>query len=68
VRVTTAFNRVLGLPGATVSSVDFAEDGIVVGVRRTARVHRCPCGRKVRGRYDLSRRRWRHIDLGAAKV
>lgn len=67
-RVTTAFNRVLQLQGASVCSVEFTEDGIVVGVRRRARRHRCPCGRQVRGRYDTSRRRWRHLDLGASKV
>jgi transposase len=68
VRVTTAFNRVLGLEGTSVCSVDFTDDGIVVGVRRRARVHRCSCGRRVHGRYDTSRRRWRHIDMGTSKV
>ena len=67
-RVTTAFNRVLQIQGTSVSSVDFFADEIVIGVRRTARVHRCPCGRKIRGRYDTSRRRWRHIDMAASKV
>lgn len=67
-RVTTAFNNVLQLQGTSVSSVDFTDDGIVVGVRRTARVHRCPCGQKIRGRYDRSRRRWRHLDMGTSKV
>jgi transposase len=68
VRVTTAFNRVLGLAGTSVCSVEFTDDGIVIGVRRRARVHRCPCGRRVRGRYDSSQRRWRHLDMGSTKL
>lgn len=67
-RVETAFNRILELPGAWVGSVAFTADGVVVGVRRRARRHRCPCGWSTRSRYDRSRRRWRHLDLGATKV
>ena len=67
-RVTTAFNRVLKLQSASVSSVDFTDEGIVVGVRRSARLHRCPCGVTVRGRYDSSQRRWRHVDMASVKV
>lgn len=67
-RVETAFNRILELPGAWVDSVAFSDDGVVVGLRRRARRHRCPCGWTTRGRYDRSRRRWRHLDLGATKV
>jgi transposase len=37
VRVTTAFNRVLNLPGAWVASVAFTDVGIVVGLRRRGR-------------------------------
>jgi len=64
VRVNTAFNRVLRLVGATVRAVEFTSDGVVVTVQPRARIHRCPCGRKAPG-YDHSRRRWRHLDLGA---
>lgn len=67
-RVTTAFNRVLDLPGASVVGVDFTDQGIVIGLRRRARLHRCPCGRRIVGRYDRSRRRWRHLDMGVTKV
>lgn len=67
-RVTTAFNRVLALDGASVTEVSFTDAGVVVGVRRRGRLHRCPCGRKVAGRYDRSIRRWRHLDLGPAQV
>ncbi len=44
-RVTTAFNRMLAIEGATVASVAFASEGIVVGVRRRVRRLTCPsCG------------------------
>lgn len=67
-RVTTAFNRVLALPGTCVTSVEFTEEGVVIGVRARARRHRCPCGRPVRGRYDTSVRRWRHVNWGATRM
>ena len=34
----------LALVGASVASVTFAPDGIVVGLRRRRSKHRCPCG------------------------
>lgn len=67
-RVTTVFNRLLQLPGCTVTSVAFIDDGIVVEVRRRSERLRCPCGFSGRAVYDRSRRRWRHLDLGAHKV
>jgi transposase len=68
VRVTTAFNRVLGLDGAWVTDVDFTDAGIVISVRARTKVYRCPCGWSTRARYDVSRRRWRHLDFGASRV
>jgi transposase len=68
VRVTTAFNRVVALPGAWVASVSFTDAGILLGLRRRGRWLSCPCGRRTRARYDSSRRRWRHLDFGACKV
>ncbi|MFD2080416.1 ISL3 family transposase [Actinopolymorpha cephalotaxi] len=68
-RVTTVFNRILGLSGASVCSVDFTTDGLVLGLRRRrGRRYRCECGFSTRARYDISRRRWRHLDFGATKV
>ncbi len=67
-RVTTAFNRMLDLPGASVISVAFTDTGIVVGLRHRARRLRCPCGYTTRARYDTSRRRWRHLDAGVCQV
>jgi transposase len=68
VRVTTAFNRLLALPGTSVVGVSFTEHEVVVDVRARRRVHQCPCGVRVRGRYDSSRRRWRHLDLAGGKL
>jgi transposase len=67
VRVSTAFNRMLALDGASVTGVMFEPEGIVVTLRRRARRHRCPCGRRAPG-YDRSTRRWRHLDLAASKL
>jgi transposase len=67
VRVSTAFNRMLAIAGASVVQVAFTDDGVVVELRRRARRHRCPCGRSASG-YDHSRRRWRHLDLAASKL
>jgi transposase len=68
VRVTTAFNKMLSIPGATVASVEFGTEGVVVGLRRRASRPRCPCGWRGTGVYDSSTRRWRHLDLGASKL
>lgn len=67
-RVTTAFNRMLDVRGASVISVAFTDVGIVVGVRHRARKLQCRCGYTTRARYDTSRRRWRHLDAGACRV
>lgn len=67
-RVTTVFNRILGLDGASVVGVASADDQVVITVRRRAKLHRCPCGVRVSGRYDRSVRRWRHLDACGAMV
>src|SRR3989442_555198 len=58
----------LSIPGATVAAVAFGPDGVVVEVRPRARRLRCACGYSTASRYDTSRRRWRHLDLGASKL
>ena len=69
VRVTTVFNKLLSLQGAHVRRVEFTAGGIVVGVRRRARRHRCPyCSFSCRARYDRSQREWRHVSLGKGRV
>ena len=67
-RATTAFNKMLAIPGAGVVGVQFTPTGIVVSLRRRARRLRCPCGWSTRAVYDRSARRWRHLDLGAARL
>jgi len=67
VRVTTAFNKMLAIVGASVASVSFEPEGIVVGLRRRRRKLACPCGWKTWAVYDRSVRRWRHLDLGASR-
>jgi transposase len=68
VRVVTALNLILGVPGARV--VDLAVEGgvLVVKLKPTARLHRCPCGSTMPARYDRSRRRWRHLDFATMPV
>lgn len=67
-RVSTAFNKMLAIPGATVATVTFTPEGIVVGLHRRAKRLTCPCGFTARAAYDRSTRRWRHLDLGACKL
>ena len=65
-RITTAFNRLLRLPGASVIDVSFTVEGVIVTVRlrRSRRVcSRCgQLGGHIHGRRV---KRWRHLDLGA---
>jgi transposase len=68
VRVTTAFNKMLDLPGGSVATVTFTADGLVLGLRRRAGRPVCPCGKRGAGVYDRSVRRWRHLDWGVSKV
>jgi transposase len=68
-RVTTAFNRLLRLPGASVIDVSFGPEGVVVSVRLRRRRRVCSrCGQT--GRLAIHGRRvkrWRHLDLGASR-
>ena len=68
-RVTTAFNRLLDLPGVSVTDVSFLEDRVIVDVALTRRRLACPepgCGFTTRARYDTRpvSSCWRHLDLG----
>ena len=67
-RVTTAFNKMLSIPGASVSSVEFTPEGVVVELRRRKGRPCCPCGWKASGAYDTSVRTWRHLDLSAGRL
>jgi transposase len=69
VRVTTAFKRLLRLPGASVADVSFGAEGVIVTVRLRRRWRVCAeCGQT--GRLEIHDRRvkrWRHLDLGASR-
>lgn len=67
-RVSTAFNRLLAIPGASVTAVVIGERDVEVTLQPTARLLRCPCGKRQRGSYDRRRRRWRHLDLGRCRL
>jgi transposase len=68
VRATTAFNRTLGLPGASVTGVRFAPEGVVVAVRLRRRRRVCSgCGQVCAATHDTVACRWRHLDLGAQR-
>lgn len=67
-RVTTAFNKLLAIAGASVAAVDFEPEGVIVSLHRRRRRPVCPCGWKGRAVYDRSIRRWRHLDLGGSKL
>lgn len=67
-RVTTAFNRMLRLPGASVTGVSFCAEGVVVRVRLRRRRRFCSaCGQLVGNTHDRRVRRWRHLDLGSQR-
>ena len=67
-RVTTAFNRLLRLPGARVIDVAFAPEGVLVEVSLRRRRAACSaCGQLCSSVHDRARRRWRHLDLSAQR-
>lgn len=66
-RVTTAFKRLLDLPGSTVTEVGFEPAEVVVTVKLRSRRLHCPaCSFSTKARYDLRpvASSWRHLDLG----
>ena len=67
-RVQTAFNRMLRLPGASVIDVCFGVEGVIVCVRLRRRRRVCSgCG-QTGGHLQIHEhrvKRWRHLDLGA---
>ncbi len=66
-RVSTAFSRLLCLPGVWVRSVSFEADRVVVTVALRGRLLRCPkCSYSTRHRESRQHHDsvWRHLDLG----
>jgi len=68
VRVSTAFNRMLRLPGASVCAVGFGAEGVIVTVRLRRRRRVCStCGQLGGSVHGRRVERWRHLDLGASR-
>jgi hypothetical protein len=68
VRVTTAFNRMLGLPGAWVRDVAFGSEAVIVTVVVRAEKPVCSgCGARGLQVKEHREKRWRHLDLGACR-
>jgi hypothetical protein len=69
-RVTTAFNRLLRLLGASVIDVSFTGEGVIVTVRLRRRRRVCSrCGQTggCLEIHDRRVKRWRHLDLGSTR-
>ena len=67
-RVTTAYNRMLGLPGAWVRDVAFGEQGMIVVVALRRKKPLCSgCGARGLKIKDHRTRRWRHLDVGGGR-
>jgi transposase len=67
VRVTTAFNMLLALPGVNVTGVEFTAERVVVDVALRRRRLVCPhCGYSTRWRHNtqVHTSSWRALDLG----
>jgi transposase len=68
VRATTAFNRLLRLPGASVTGVSFGQEGVIVRVRLRRRRLVCSgCGQLGGTIHGRRIKRWRHLNLGACR-
>lgn len=68
VRVTTAFNRMLALPGAWVTDVEFSSEGVIVTVVLRSRKPVCSgCGAGGLKIKEQRTKPWRHLDLGGLR-
>ena len=68
VRVTTAYNRMLGLPGAWVRDVAFSEGAMIVTVALRRKRPVCSgCGARGLRIKDHRVKRWRHLDIGGSR-
>jgi len=68
VRVSTALNRMLRLPGAWVQDVAFGVEGVIVTVCLRRRAGVCSgCGARGLEIKDRRVKRWRHLDLGCSR-
>jgi transposase len=68
VRVTTAYNRMLGLAGAWVRDVAFGAEGMIVTVALRRQRPVCSgCGARGLKVKDRRVKRWRHLDVGGMR-
>jgi transposase len=68
VRVSTAFDRMLGLPGAWVRDVEFGEQAMIVTVVLKAKKPVCSgCGARGLRIKEHRVKRWRHLDVGGMR-
>jgi transposase len=68
VQVTTAFNRMLGLPGAWVTDVEFGAQAMIVTVALRRKLAVCSgCGARGLKIKDHRVKRWRHLDAGGVR-
>ena len=68
VRVTTALNRMLGLPGAWVRDVAFGQEAVIVTVVLRAKKPVCSgCGARGLKIKEHREKRWRALDLGGLR-
>jgi transposase len=68
VRVTTAYNRMLGLRGAWVRDVAFGAEGMIVTVALRRKRPLCSgCGAGGLKIKDQRVKRWRHLDVGGGR-
>jgi transposase len=68
VRVTTAYNRMLGLPGAWVRDVEFGAQAMIVTVALRRKRPECSgCGARGLKVKDHRVKRWRHLDVGGVR-
>ena len=67
-RVTTAFNRMLTLPRASVQEVAFSGEGVIVTIAlRRKRTVCSGCGARGLSVKEHRMKSWRHLDLGAGR-
>ena len=67
-RVTTAYNRMLGLPGAWVRDVEFGEQAMIVTVALRRKRPVCSgCGARGLKVKDHRVKRWRRLDVGGVR-
>ena len=67
-RATTSFNKMLALPALTVTDVTVGGGTVILDIRHTRPLLRCPCGWSTRAVHSRSTRRWRHLDCFGMKT